>query len=622
MKKLDKLLLKTFVGPLILTFLVSVFILLTQYMLKYFDEFVGKDLGFEVFAELITYFSINMTPIALPLAVLISSLMTYGKLGEHFELTAIKGSGISLLRTLRPTFILIVIVSIAAFFSNDNLVPMANLRAYSLLYDIKHKKPALDLKEGQFYDGIPNYSIKVKRKFPDGIAMKDVIIYDHKNSSGNKKVILADSCRMYTIINDRYLLMELYNGNHYLEQKKKKPGTKRSHVEDFARTKFNKMKMVFSLASFDLDRTDMDLFAGNRMMKNLSELEDSIDSMNNQVVEGKFRLFNTLSTTYRLHQEGDIAPPESLALAKKALDKIRNEKDSLKSLYQNADSTQSQTVANNADTTKKTTKGQKPGASQSGYNPNKNVAMTTSSPQGQGQSEEVGSIASKIAKAKQYKANQRSTAAPKLPQKMIPVGKTFLSQMDTLKEKGPKVDTLLMADVGGFEKVKLKIDSQANVAVNKKHILSRAVGSARNIKSNLHTNKSKLGALRKQIDTHTLEKFKKFAQAASCIVMFLIGAPLGAIIKRGGLGIPVIISVFFFIIFYVLTLVSEKWAKEGLMDGMYAAWVANMVLLPIGLFFLRQARLDTKLFDADFYNVWIDNLKKWWSRRKPALKPA
>ena len=160
MKKLDKLLIKSFVGPFILTFLVSVFILLTQYMLKYFDEFVGKDLGFNVFAELITYFSINMTPIALPLAVLISSLMSYGKLGEHFELTAIKGSGISLLRTLRPTFVFVVIVAILGFFSNDNLVPQANLRAYSLLYDIKHKKPSLDLKEGQFYAGIPEYSMK------------------------------------------------------------------------------------------------------------------------------------------------------------------------------------------------------------------------------------------------------------------------------------------------------------------------------------------------------------------------------------------------------------------------------------------------------------------------------
>ena len=141
MKKIDKLVIKSFVGPFLLTFVVVVFILLTQYMLKYFDDFVGKGLGAEVFAELLFYFSINMTPVALPLAVLLSSLMTFGNLGEHFELTAIKGAGISLTRALRPLFFFVTLISIVAFLSNNFVVPKANLKAYSLLYDIKQKKP-------------------------------------------------------------------------------------------------------------------------------------------------------------------------------------------------------------------------------------------------------------------------------------------------------------------------------------------------------------------------------------------------------------------------------------------------------------------------------------------------
>ena len=210
MKKIDKLVIKSFVGPFLLTFVVVVFILLTQYMLKYFDDFVGKGLGAEVFAELLFYFSINMTPVALPLAVLLSSLMTFGNLGEHFELTAIKGAGISLTRALRPLFFFVTLISIVAFLSNNFVVPKANLKAYSLLYDIKQKKPALDIQEGVFYGGIPNFKIKINKKFPDGETIKDVIIYDHSTGLGNRDVILADSGKMYTIKNDRYLMLELF----------------------------------------------------------------------------------------------------------------------------------------------------------------------------------------------------------------------------------------------------------------------------------------------------------------------------------------------------------------------------------------------------------------------------
>lgn len=622
MKKLDKLLLKSFIGPFILTFLVSVFILLTQYMLKYFDEFVGKDLGFGVFAELIGYFSINMTPIALPLAVLISSLMTYGKLGEHFELTAIKGSGISLLRTLRPTFIFVVILSIGAFFSNDNLVPSANLRAYSLLYDIKHKKPSLDLKEGQFYGGIPNYSIKVKKKYPGGIAMRDVIIYDHKNSSGNKKIILADSCRMYTILNDRYLMMELFDGNHYLEQKKKKKGSRKGKIDDFARTNFKSMKLVFSLASFELANTDKDLFAGNRMMKDIGDLSQSIDSMGSQIIHAQYALFRTLSSTYRLHLDGEIKPPGDLELAKELLDEQNRKRDSLYTAYKSKETQERDSARQSVD--KMADARQEVNRSKSGFNGQK---PSLKSKKVKDLTNEEGS-ALVATKSNPNKIAARGKSNPQVVKpkvgmgEVVPVGSTFLSKMDKGKfaSSTPKIDTALLSNIPALELLKMKIDSFSQKSVNKKHILSRAVGGARNIKSNVHTNKSKLESLKKQIDSHTMEKHKKFSQAFSCIVMFLIGAPLGAIIKRGGLGVPVIISVFFFIIFYVLSLFGEKWAKQGLMDGLYAAWLANAVLLPIGIFFLRQARLDTKLFDADFYNVFFDKIKRGIKKRKANLK--
>src|SRR6187402_3179478 len=166
MKKIDKLVLKAFIGPFILTFLVVVFILLMQHMLKYFDDIIGKGLGMDVIGQLLFYFAIFMTPVAMPLAVLLSSLIAYGNLGEHFELTAVKSAGFSLTRTLLPIFFFVVALTVVAFYVNNNLVPKAALEAYSLLYDIKQKKPALDLREGSFYQGIPDMSIKVNKKYP------------------------------------------------------------------------------------------------------------------------------------------------------------------------------------------------------------------------------------------------------------------------------------------------------------------------------------------------------------------------------------------------------------------------------------------------------------------------
>ena len=199
MKKIDKLILSTFLGPFILTFLVVVFILLTQHMLKYFDDIIGKDLGWDVVGSLLFYFAIFMSPVALPLGVLLSSLITFGNLGEHFEITAIKSLGISLVRSLFPIFGFVLALTVVAFYINNYLVPKAALEAYSLLYDIKQKKPALDLREGSFISSIPDISIKVNKKFPDGKTLKGVIIYDHRGKSGNKEVTIADSGKMSTV---------------------------------------------------------------------------------------------------------------------------------------------------------------------------------------------------------------------------------------------------------------------------------------------------------------------------------------------------------------------------------------------------------------------------------------
>ena len=314
MKKLDKLILKTFIGPFFLTFCVVVFIFLLQFLLRHFDDIVGKGLGADVYFQLLMYFSINMTPVSFPLAVLLSALMTYGNLGEHSELTALKGAGISLNRTFVPMFFFAAFLTLLAYLSNNFLVPKANLKAYSLLYDIKQKTPALNIKAGVFYNDIPGYQIKVNEKLPDGEGLKDIIIYNHTGRSGNNEVTLADSGRMYTIYDERYLVMELFDGNFYAEQEvvgKDKFKTSQMEASPFSRSSFKHSKFIFNMESFDLKRTREELFASNRLMKNMSELKYDIDSMDKDVKYAKYEAFTNLKAKFDYHLE-ELEIPESL----------------------------------------------------------------------------------------------------------------------------------------------------------------------------------------------------------------------------------------------------------------------------------------------------------------------
>ncbi|MGL1886961.1 MAG: LptF/LptG family permease [Reichenbachiella sp.] len=579
MKKLDKLIIQSFIGPFILTFLVAVFILLIQYMLKYFDDFIGKDLGLGVFGELMMYFSVNMMPMALPLAVLISSLMTYGQLGEHFELTAIKSAGISLPRVLLPTFVFAIFLSIGAFFLNNHLVPYANLRAYSLLYDIKQQKPALDLKEGQFYGGLPGFSMKVKDKDKDGIGMSDVIIYDHTKSNGNKKVILAKRCRMYTFNNDRYLMMELYNGNYYVEDEPAKKGASKKNkgkINRLVKTEFSRMDLVFSLSSFDLEHTDMDLFAGNRYMKSVAELTESIDSMRIEKSTANYKLFGSVTGNYRLHLGGYLKPADELITIQLRRDSVKRERavrDSVIAAI--AIEEQLDSLSGN---------------------------MTVS------EGENLTTIRREPSTSPQIRRGFNEGQEALTPYR---VG-DFLAKQAKLKEKN---NSLMIRGEMDLDTLNAKIDKYFHVT-KYSQATDKALNLARSSKSTIKSAVNRVDYFNKSVNSHVVEKYKKYAQALSCLIMFLIGAPLGAIIKKGGLGFPVILGVIFFIIFYVFTSASDKWAKAGMMDGAYAAWVSDLVLLPFGIFFLIQAKRDARLFDTDFYLIWVDKAVTWWKNRR------
>ena len=475
MKKLDKLVLQAWIGPFILTLAVVVFILLTQTMLKYFEELVGKNLGIPVFAELLFYFSLNLLPIALPLAVLLSSLIAFGNLGEHNEITAIKTSGITLARVIAPVAVVVVFLTIGSLIFNDRVVPLANLKAYSLLYDIRQKKPALDIKPGIFYNGLPGYSVKANRKGADGKSLGQILIYDHTGGRGNVSLVTADTGQMYTMYADRYLVLDLRNGRSYSELLDNDP---RGH--QFVRNAFKRTKFVFSLASFDLNRTKVELFSQNRMMRNLSELKSDIDSIRREEKQiGNSVSMNTRSYFYYLFRNAVSMPPQA---------------------------------------------------------PNMGAGQAVSH--------------------------------------SLPLN-----------------------------------DSLNRTAI------SLALTQVRNIRSFTTGYTERYNNVRHDVNIFTVARVEKFTQSLAVFVLFLIGAPLGAIIRKGGLGVPVLISIVFFVLYYILSLSGTKWAKEGVANINLSMWYANVVLALVGLFFVNQARRDAALFDLDFY-------RRLFSRKEKKQAPT
>jgi lipopolysaccharide export system permease protein len=567
MKKLDKLILGSFLGPFLLTFLVVDFILLIVNMLKYFDEIFGKGLGFWIYAELIGYFVISISPMALPLAMLLSSLMAFGNLGEHFELTAIKGSGISLTRAMRPIGIFAVGLTILAFLSNNYLVPKVNLKTFSLLYDIRMKTPSLDIKEGVFYSGIPNFSIKVNQKLDD-VRLKDIIIYNHAEGQGNLNVTMADSGRMETFNNDTYMRMTLYAGESYKESRSTR-GISEAPVE-FSRTAFQENVMVFDLSAFQLNRTPENQWSTNRAIKTIEEIRYGLDSLHLIVNDLKYQNFVTAASIYPFFTKNRTLDPNPEILLEKArFDTLRRVRilqeqaleDSIDSVNRGIPS---DSIANDTVAQVPLEKG--------------TVVIETVQP--------VSEVALRKKKeAKQFAVIDESAPdSARLDSLVVPVvkPKTFRTDPLTAEEK-----TLL--DSMFYERGYIS------------NAYTLALNNARNLKNSFNVKMSQVDGQEREFRRYEIAWYQKYSQAIACFVMFLIGAPLGAIIKKGGLGMPVLISILFFILFYMLTITGEKWAKEGVTDAFFGTIFSNLCLLPFGLFFLRQARKDARLFESDFY---------------------
>lgn len=481
MKKLNLYILKSYAGPFVLTFFVVIFILLMQFLWKYIDDLVGKGLEWYVIAELLFYTSASLVPIGLPLAVLLSSIMTFGNLGESYELVAMKTSGLSLNTIMKPLIITSICLCIGAFYFSNVLLPLANLKAGSLLWDVRQQKPALNIRPGVFYNGIDGYSIKVEKKNKKENLMEGMLIYDHSSRMGNNKVIIAKSGRMTMTDDERFLILTLYDGYSY-EEMQPYPVHQNSD-NPLRRLNFKENAIRFDLSSFKMTRTNEDLFKDHEQMLNVNQLVAAEDTIANWMIERKNKLKKSIDSRYYIWQH-----PE----------KIHNIE----------------------------------------------------------------------------------------PEKM-----------DSMKP------TITYAGVVPF--------------ANSKHeellVIQSAIGKARNAK--LYVSVSKIDMEMKNISLlrHKIEWHRKFTLSFACLILFFVGAPLGAIIRKGGLGMPVVVSVIFFLMYHVLSITGEKMVKEGVIEPYEGMWVASIFFLPIGVFLTYKATNDSVLFDIDAY---IKVLTPWRKRNE------
>lgn len=477
MKKLHIFMLKSFIGPFVATFFISMFVLIMQFLWRMIDEIVGKGLEFSVIAELMLYVATSLVPMALPLAILLSSIMTFGSLGENYELIALKSAGISLYRIMKPLIILIVCLTIFAFFFSNNILPVANLKLHSLLYDIRKQKPEMSFKEGIFTNDLDGYSIKIDRINKETGMMYDMLIYNHKEGSGNYEVTKADSGLMISDLKSNVMELTLYNGHSYTDEGMKNANARRTFP--FRRLKFDKETVLIELPNTDLKRTDEDGFRSYSMMLNLKQLSYTIDSVRSFL---------------KIKKNGD---------AKKLL--------------------------------------------ASNYQKNKSVDH-------------------------------------------------YQDSVWVEKSRGQysSVDSLL----NNFD------------PEEQRRAVDNALQYARDVKQRNQDDLHYYVAQQESVIKNQLEWHRKFSLSFACFIFFFIGAPLGAIIRKGGLGMPVVVSVLLFIIYYIISMMGERSAREAVISPGFGMWISAFILLPLGIILTYKSVTDSEMMNTDAYHTFFEKLIK------------
>jgi lipopolysaccharide export system permease protein len=473
LKKIDIYIFKRFFTLFLMTFLIVIFILLMQFLWKHFAELVGKGIGLDVLGEFFIYSIFTLVPMALPLAILLASLMTFGNMGENFELTAMKSAGISLFRIIRPLIVFIILLSLGAFYFSNNVLPISQTKLWTLIFSLRQKSPELDIPVGEFYSGINGYNLYVREK--ENGLLKNIMIYDFSEGFNSATVMVADSGRISISADKKYLLLTLYSGEGFGNLKNQQISNNPSSIP-YRREYFEQKEILLDFDS-DFTRLDESFLEDQHVSKNISQLKQSIDSVN-LIVDARIKEQQTEFVQRRYFGRE--------------------------------------------------------------YNTNRSLDLS-----------------------------------------------------ENIDIENYNTDSLF-----------LKLDkSQMEMAVGS------AVTKVSDIKNQIDYNKITLGEPEKYVSRHEIEWHRKFTLSFACLIFFFIGAPLGAIIRKGGLGTPVVISVLMFIIYYIIDNTGYKMSREGIWTALQGMWLSSSVLLPIGIFLTYKAAIDATLFNAEEYSR-IFNLVK------------
>ena len=455
-KKLDKLIIKSFLGPFLVTFIIAFFVLMMQNLWKYIDDLVGKGLDFYTICQFLWYASASMLVLAMPIAILISSIMTFGNLSEKFELVAIKSAGISLLRFMKPLIVIVIGFCGITFVFANYVIPYANLKFATLYSNIYFQKPAFDLKEGVFFTYIPNYAIKAGKKDSDGKTIHDVLIYEQGNNIQDN-CIHAEKGIMQISADENFLEFNLENGIRYQEK-----GTAYETNTEYTRLEFKKFKKLFDLSILKNNQKNDSAFRGSTKMLSSRQLQKNIDSLYREK-DTLLKKISTGNATNRIYLTNN--PPKRI----------------------NRVNTDSLTYSN-----------------------------------------------------------------------LIP-----LQHQGTVNQSAQNMIAALRNDMMIY-------------------------------KSNLEINK-------RETKLSLIEWNRKFSISLSCLILFFLGAPLGAIIRKGGIGLPLVVAIIFFLVFHLLMMFGEKFAVEGTLTPALGMWLPILVLSPLGIFLTYKAMNDSVLFNKEFY---------------------
>jgi lipopolysaccharide export system permease protein len=472
------------------TFFIAIFILLMQFMWMHVNDLVGKGIGLAVLSEFFLYAAASVVPLALPLAILLSSLISFGNLAERFELTAMKAAGISLFRIMRPLAFAVVLLSLGAFYFSNNVLPKSQMKLWALIFSLRQKSPELQIPAGEFYDEICGYHIYVRDKTPKG-ELLDIMIYDYSAGFDNAKVMLADSGRLTTSSDKQYLILELKHGEAFENlNKKQQRATGSTKNIPYRRETFSHKRIIIDFAT-DFNRYDESILEDQHVSKNVAQLVHSIDSV------------RAVSLDRSAEQSGRL----------------------ISERYFSRENTHAKTVV--------------------------------------------------------------------VPEKITPEERAEYN-----------IDTLWHS---------LSLDKQ-------RQVYAGAIERAQNYKDNIEYNAILLDDAQRYIRKHEIELYRKFTLAFACLVFFFIGAPLGAIIRKGGLGAPVVISVILFIIYYIIDNTGYKMAREALWPCWAGMWLSSFVLLPTGIFLTYKAATDSPLFNPEAWRIGFRKmLDKAAARRKAAI---